>query len=149
MPTIPLPDDFREFLRLLSKHRVRYLLVGGYAVAYHGYVRATADLDVWIDQTTENAVALVECLTAFGFQIEALKPDLFLVDDRVIRMGLPPFRIELLTSVSGIEFSKAFDHRIIERWEALEISIIDLDHLKANKRAAGRHQDLDDLENLP
>jgi len=149
MPTIPLPSDFSEFLKLLNKHQVRYLLVGGYAVAFHGYVRATADLDVWIDQTPTNAVSLVGCLSEFGFQVERLVPELFLVDDRVIRMGLPPFRIELLTSISGVRFSQAHEHRIIAEWEGFEIPIIDLAHLKANKKAAGRHQDLDDLENLP
>ena len=72
-----------------------------------------------------------------------------MVDDRVIRMGFPPFRIEVQTSVSGIEFDNAYRSRILESWDDLELSIIDLDHLKANKAAAGRHQDLDDLENLP
>jgi len=149
MPTIPLPNDFSEFLKLLNKHQVRYLLVGGYAVAYHGYVRATADLDVWIDQTPSNAVSLVASLTEFGFQVESLVPEIFLVDDRVIRMGLPPFRIEVLTSISGVDFAQAHEHRVTEKWEGVEIPIIDLVHLKANKKAAGRHQDLDDLENLP
>ena len=149
MPTIPLPNDFKEFLKLLNEYHVKYLLVGGYAVAYHGYVRATAHLDIWIEQSEQNAAALVDCLTAFGFQVESLTPELFLVDDRVIRMGFPPFRIEVQTSVSGIEFDNAYRSRILESWDDLELSIIDLDHLKANKAAAGRHQDLDDLENLP
>ncbi len=149
MPTIPLPNDFSEFLKLLNKHRVRYLLVGGYAVAYHGYVRATADLDIWVEQSTENADAIVVCLTEFGFTVEKLEPGLFLVSDRVVRMGLPPFRIELLTSVSGLEFQDSYDQRIEENWSDTIISIIDLASLKVNKKAAGRHQDLDDLENLP
>jgi len=149
MPTIPLPSDFSEFLKLLNEHRVRYLLVGGYAVAYHGYVRATADLDIWVEQSTENAEAIVACLIEFGFSVEKLDPELFLVSDRVVRMGFPPFRIELLTSVSGLEFQDSYDQRIQENWSDADISIIDLESLKVNKKAAGRHQDLDDLENLP
>jgi Aminoglycoside-2''-adenylyltransferase len=149
MPTIPLPNDFSEFLKLLNKHRVKYLLIGGYAVAYHGYVRATADLDIWVEQSAENAEAIVAGLTEFGFTVEKLNPDLFLVDDRVVRMGLPPFRIEILTSVSGIEFQESYYKRIEENWSNTDISIIDLASLKVNKKAAGRHQDLDDLENLP
>ena len=149
MPTIPLPNDFSEFLKLLNKHRVRYLLIGGYAVAYHGYVRATADLDIWIEQSIENAEAVFACLTEFGFTVEILDPDLFLVSDRLVRMGLPPFRIEILTSVSGLEFQDSYDQRIEENWSDTVISIIDLVSLKVYKKAAGRHQDLDDLENLP
>lgn len=149
MPTALLPDDFREFLKLLTAHRVKYLLVGGYAVAYHGYVRSTADLDIWVEQSPENAAAMVGCLTEFGFQVDQLKPDLFLVDDRVIRMGLPPFRIEVLTSISGVHFKDAWASRIMDSWDGVEVAILDLTWLKVNKAAAGRHQDLDDLEHLP
>lgn len=149
MPTALLPDDFREFLKLLTAHRVKYLLVGGYAVAYHGYVRSTADLDIWIEQSPENAAAMVSCLIDFGFQVDQLKPDLFMVDDRVIRMGLPPFRIEVLTNISGVRFQEAWSSRVTDNWDGIEVSILDLTWLKVNKAAAGRHQDLDDLEHLP
>ncbi len=149
MATIPLPDDFSECLKLLNKHRVRYLLVGGYAVAYHGYVRATADMDIWIDRLADNAELTVAALTDFGFATEDLAPEIFLVPDRVVRMGLPPFRIEILTSVSGLEFDDVYPDREIELWGDVEIAILDLQNLKINKRAAGRHQDLDDLDNLP
>lgn len=149
MPTIPLPDDFSEFLKLLNNHGVRYLLIGGYAVAYHGYVRSTADLDVWVENSENNANALVSALGEFGFSVDKLSPELFLVEHRIVRMGLPPFRIEVLTTISGLEFRKTYDRRIVERWSEIEVPIIDLASLKINKRAAGRHQDLDDLENLP
>ena len=114
-----------------------------------GYVRATADLDIWVEQSAENAEAIVACLTEFGFTVEKLNPDLFLVSDRVVRMGLPPFRIELLTSISGLEFQDSYSQRIEENWSDTDICIIDLESLKVNKKAAGRHQDMDDLENLP
>ena len=149
MPTIPLPDDFSEFLKLLNNHGVRYLLIGGYAVAYHGYVRSTADLDMWVEISENNANALVSALGEFGFSVDKLSPKLFLVEHRIVRMGLPPFRIKVLTTISGLEFRKTYDRRIVERWSEIEVPIIDLASLKINKRAAGRHQDLDDLENLP
>lgn len=149
MPTIPLPDDFVEFLRLLNKHGVKYLLIGAYAVVYYGYVRSTGDLDIWAETSDENAAALVAALTDFGFDVEKLDPQLFLSEDKLVRMGHPPFRIEVQMSVSGLEFASTYEKRIVERWSGVDIPIIDLESLKINKRAAGRHQDLDDLENLP
>jgi hypothetical protein len=146
---IPLPDDFSEFLKLLTDRGVKYLLVGGYAVAYHGYVRSTADLDVWVEVSPSNANALVAALAEFGFAVDRLGPDLFLTEDRIVRMGLPPFRIEVLTTISGVAFSEVYDKRETVRWGDTDVPIIDLVSLKANKRAAGRYQDLDDLENLP
>jgi hypothetical protein len=103
MATIPLLPDFSEFLRLLNEHEVRYLLVGGYAVSYHGYVRATADMDIWVDPERGNAERQVEVLREFGFGASDPTPEMFLEESRVIRMGVPPIRIELLTSdrVSG------------------------------------------------
>ncbi len=148
MDTTRLPRDFGEFLKLLTDHGVRYMVVGGYAVAWHGYVRATADLDVWIDRTTENAQRLVEALFKFGFGVERLNADLFMEQKRVVRMGHPPFRIQILTSVSGLEFADAYPNRLEESWDDVKVSLIGLTDLKKNKREAGRHQDLDDLEHL-
>ena len=144
----PLPPDFSAFLKSLSDHEVDYLLVGGYAVGYHGYVRATGDLDVWIRPERQNAERLVAALTEFGFGVSELDPDLFLSEDRVIRMGVPPMRIEILTSISGVEFDECYNSRIRERWRDVEVSIISLEKLKVNKRASGRLQDLVDLERL-
>lgn len=144
----PLPPDFSAFLKSLSDHEVDYLLVGGYAVGYHGYVRATGDLDVWIRPERQNAERLVAALTEFGFGVSELDPDLFLSEDRVIRMGVPPMRIEILTSRSGVEFDECYNSRIRERWRDVEVSIISLEKLKVNKRASGRLQDLVDLERL-
>jgi hypothetical protein len=144
----PLPPDFNEFLRLLNDHEVKYLLVGGYAVGYHGYVRATADMDIWIRRDGENAERLVTVLQAFGFGVGELQPALFLSEDRVVRMGVPPMRIKILTSVSGVELDDCYASRVEERWDDVSIRIIGLEHLKQNKRAAGRLQDLSDLEHL-
>ncbi len=148
MATIPLPLDFSEFLRLLNAHEVRYLLVGGYAVGYHGYVRATADMDIWVDRERSNAERLVEVLREFGFGGSDPTPEMFLEESRVIRMGVPPIRIELLTSVSGVGFDDCYAERIVEDWDGVSVDIISLPKLKDNKRASGRLKDLNDLEHL-
>ncbi len=149
MAIINLPADFKEFLRLLDTNRVEYLLVGGYAVAFHGYPRSTADMDIWIAIHPENAERIAAVLIEFGFGTPEMKPGLFLERDRIIRMGMPPYRIEILTTVSGVEFSECYTHRVVDDLDGTKVSLIDLAHLKLNKKAAGRHKDLDDLENLP
>jgi hypothetical protein len=146
---LQLPPDFKEFLRLLNAHRVDYLLVGGYAVAYHGYPRATADMDIWVAIHPENAQRAVTALKEFGFHPPELSLDLFLKEGQIIRMGVPPVRIELLTSISGVRFQECFAARILASVDGMDIPVIDLEHLKANKKAAARHKDLNDLENLP
>ena len=143
-----LPQDFREFLRLLNSHQVEYLLIGGYAVGYHGYPRTTADMDIWVAIHPENAQRLVDVLREFGFEIPELSPSLFLRANQVIRMGVPPMRIELLTSISGVEFATCYASRVVDTVNEVEISVISLDQLRANKRASGRHKDLADLEHL-
>jgi hypothetical protein len=149
MATINLPPDFREFLRLLNAHQVEYLLVGGYAVAYHGYPRATADMDIWIAVHPRNAEKVVAALKEFGFDLPGLSPDLFLKKNQIIRMGMPPVRIEIATGISGVNFEECFAARAIDILDEVEVNLISLAHLKANKKAAGRHRDLDDLEHLP
>ncbi len=149
MGTPTLPPDFKEFLRLLNSHTVEYLLVGGYAVGYYGYPRATADMDIWVARTPQNAAKLVTVLKEFGFNVPELSPELFLKENQVIRMGVPPFRIEIVTSASGVTFEECYAARVQAVIDDIEVNMISLDHLKANKRATGRHKDLDDLEHLP
>jgi predicted nucleotidyltransferase len=149
MATINLPHDFREFLKSLGERYVEYLLIGGYAVAYHGYPRATADIDIWIAIHPDNAVKTVETLKAFGFDLPQVTKDLFLKKDQLIRMGMPPMRIEIATTISGVSFNECWAERIVDVLDGVEVNIISLKHLKINKQAAGRHKDLDDLENLP
>ncbi len=148
MAPAPLAPDFSAFLRLLASHGVEYLLVGGYAVGYHGHVRATADLDVWVCRSEPNATRLVDALHAFGFDVPELTPKLFLVPDRVVRLGVPPVRIELLTSVSGVEFEACYAERERARWDDVEVPVISLARLLENKRASGRPKDLSDLDAL-
>ena len=146
---IGLPQDFKDFLRLLDAERVEYLLIGGYAVAYHGYPRATEDIDLWIASNPENAQRMVNALKQFGFDVPELAPHLFLKPNSIIRMGVPPLRIELATTISGVEFEKCYKARVSEVLDGINVSIINLADLKENKKASGRFRDLDDLERLP
>ncbi len=145
---IRLPSDFKEFLRLLNSEKVEYLLIGGYAVGYYGYPRATGDMDVWIAVNPANAAALVQVFRRFGFSADVVSTQSFLAEDKVIRMGIPPVRIDLVTRVDGIDFAQCFPRRTLARLDDVEINLIGLDDLKANKRAVGRPKDIDDLEHL-
>ena len=96
---IEFPRDFKEFLQLLNSKNIEYLVVGGYAVGYHGYPRATGDMDIWIALNEHNAIKMVEAMKEFGFDPPELQKELFLKDQKVIRMGVPPMRLEILTSI--------------------------------------------------
>jgi aminoglycoside-2''-adenylyltransferase len=146
---LTLPPDFKEFLRLLRAHEVEYLLIGGYAVAYHGYPRATQDLDIWIAINSANAARMTAVLREFGFDTANLSADLFLQDNKIIRMGIPPMRIEVMTTISGVSFAECYAAKVTGMMDSEPVSIISLHHLKLNKHASGRHKDLDDLEHLP
>lgn len=146
---IELPSDFSAFLKLLRSHGVEYLLVGGYAVGYHGYARATNDLDIWADPSPENAERLVSAIREFGFDTPELSPELFLHGNRIVRMGHPPMRLEIMTSISGVRFEECYAERVTHTIQGVPVDLISLRHLRINKQAAGRHKDLDDLENLP
>ncbi len=143
-----LPPDFKDFLRLLNSKQVEYLLVGGYAVGYYGYPRATADIDVWIAVSEQNAGRIVSALREFGFAVPDLKPELFLQKGRVIRMGVPPIRIEVITSASGVDFAECYSRRLVVEMDGIPVSLIELTDLKRNKKAAGRPKDLADLAQL-
>jgi hypothetical protein len=149
MATPTLPPDFKEFLQLLNSNGVDYLVVGGYAVAYHGYVRATADIDIWIALDPANANRAILALQEFGFQISGNQADLFLKPDNVVRLGVPPLRIEILTTVSGVDFQECFRDRLIDNLDGVPVNIISLKWLKTNKLASGRGKDLVDVEHLP
>jgi hypothetical protein len=144
-----LPPDFKEFLQLLHDQQVDYLLIGGYAVGYHGYPHATGDMDIWIAINPDNAEKIVAVSTAFGFGAAGIAADLFLQPNNIIRMGNPPLRLEILTTISGVDFAEAYLQRVTDILDGVPVSIISLDHLKVNKRASGRLKDLSDVENLP
>jgi hypothetical protein len=128
---------------------VRYLVVGGYAVAYYGYPRTTGDIDIWIDRSNDNAERIVNALRAFGFDVPGLQASTFTEQDKIVRMGYPPLRAEILTSISGVEFSRCFRQRVTVSWSGVAVPVIGLEDLKINKAASGRLKDLSDLEHLP
>jgi hypothetical protein len=149
MAKLQLPPDFSAFLSLLNSAQVEYLLLGGYAVAYYGVPRTTGDMDVWVNPTPTNTLRLVAALRQFGLDDPAITAARFQAAGQVFRIGFPPVRIELLTSVSGLGFSPAYARRQVIRLDDCEVSVISLDDLKTNKRCAGRSRDLADLEQLP
>jgi len=146
---ISLPPDFKEFLNLLRAHGVRYLLIGGYAVGYHGYPRATNDLDIWIAIHPDNAGRMATALREFGFDLPEVSSDIFLQDKHIIRMGVSPMRIEITTTISGVTFDECYAERVVDTVDGVEVNLISLHHLKVNKKASGRFKDLNDLEHLP
>ncbi len=145
---IEFPKDFKEFLQLLNSKKIKYLIVGGYAVGFHGYPRATGDLDVWIAIDERNALKMVDVLKAFGFNLPELRKELFLKKEKVIRMGFPPMRLEILTSIDGVLFNPCYKNRVIADLGELKINFISKNDLLINKRASGRPQDLVDFDKL-
>lgn len=149
MGKIELHPDFKDFLKLLNSYDVRYLLVGGYAVGYHGYPRATGDMDIWIEISESNSKKVTSAFRDFGMPTEAISENLFLEKNKVIRIGVPPVRLEVITSASGVNFDKCYSNREIFEIDGIPINIISLEDLKKNKSSAGRHKDLEDIEHLP
>ncbi len=148
MATIRLPADFRDFLRLLNSHRVEYLLIGGYAVCYHGYYRNTNDIDFWVAVHPGNARKLVSLIREFGFDVPELKEGLFEQTGRIIRMGVEPTRIELLTEISACEFADCYTRRLEGTMDGIPVQIISRSDLIRNKLRSGRLKDLDDAQKL-
>ncbi|MGD9096932.1 MAG: hypothetical protein PVF97_02530 [Desulfobacterales bacterium] len=140
--------DFREFIELLNANEVRYLVVGGYAVAVHGYPRYTKDLDIWIERSAENAARLLKTLDQFGFGAMGISPEDIMAPRQVIQLGYPPNRIDLVTDLTGLIFKECYPAKTTIAVEGLDVDFIDPDNLKRNKAATGRAQDLADIENL-
>lgn len=140
--------DFKEFIEQLNDHNVQYLIVGGYAVAFHGHPRYTKDLDVWVLSESKNITGILNALSDFGFADLDLQFEDFKDPDQIIQLGYPPNRIDLMTKVDGVDFRKCYRKREEIEIDGVKVNFIDLASLKENKRASGRHQDLADLENL-
>jgi predicted nucleotidyltransferase len=149
MENTQLPEDFKDFLKLLNDHEVRYLLIGGYAVGYYGYPRATHDMDIWIAVDLSNAEKMVDVMTEFGFAEGAVPKEVFLRSEGVVRMGVPPLRLEVLMSISGVAFEECYKRRLLDEVDGVPVSMMHLEDLRKNKIASGRHKDLDDVSNLP
>jgi predicted nucleotidyltransferase len=143
-----LEKDFQEFIELLNKHEVAYMIVGAHALAFHGKPRHTGDLDIWINPTDENSSKMMLVINDFGFGSVGLKKEDFLREHYVTQLGYPPLRIDILNSISGVTFEEAYNNRLFIDVDDLTISYIGLDDLIKNKAGTARKQDIADLENL-
>ncbi len=143
-----LDQDFNEFVALLATHDVRYMIVGGYALAAHGLPRATGDLDAWIWADPINAQRLLIALDEFGLGGVGIEEADLTSPDRVIQLGYPPYRIDLLTQISGVEFEKAWARHIEVILDGVKVPFIGREDLIVNKRATGRPQDIADVLRL-
>ena len=140
--------DFLDLLTALNDAEARYLLVGGHAVGLMGRPRATKDFDLWIEASPDNAARVMRALREFGAPLEGVSEADFAVEGAGYRMGDPPFRIELLTEISGVSFAEAWPRRQTHELDGTACHVIGREDLLANKRAAGRAQDLADIEAL-
>lgn len=143
-----LTKDFSEFVALLKEHGAEYMIVGGYAVSAHGYPRFTGDLDIWLKPVPWNAERVLGALVAFGFGGLDISLEDLSTENKVIQLGHPPLRIDLLMSIDGVTFDEAYANRKEMTFDGLTMNFIGYHDLLKNKKASGRHRDLDDLENL-
>ncbi len=143
-----MTQDFKEFLRLLNSEKIEYLLIGGYAVWLYGYVRPTKDIDIWVAIDPANEARLIEVLVKFGFPRTSLRSPLFPEGKWVLRMGVPPNQLELLSKISGVTFADCYARRQTLDIDGLQASVIDYNDLLKNKRSTGRTSDQVDVERL-
>jgi hypothetical protein len=140
--------DFVDFIELLNTHNVEYMVVGAHALAYHGRPRHTGDLDIWIKPSLENAGKMISVLKDFGFGSLGLTEDDFLKENYVAQLGYPPLRIDILNSISGVNFDDAYKGRILGENDDLYVSFINISDFITNKKASGRPKDLGDIDAL-
>lgn len=141
-------EDFKELLELFNANRVDYLIVGAYALAFHGVPRNTGDMDILVRATADNAVRILKALDSFGFGSLALSASDFTAPDRVVQLGVPPVRVDLLTSLTGVSWDEAFADRVTGDYQGVPVAFIGREQFIRNKRATGRKRDLADLEAL-
>ena len=143
-----LNSDYKDILRALSERKVKFLLVGAYAMAAHGYPRSTMDIDLWVMPDPENAHLVLQALEDFGAPSSELSPEDLQKKDIVFQIGVAPRRIDILTSVDGLKFEDAFPRSNIIEIDAISIHVLSVSDLITNKRATGRTKDLADAELL-
>ena len=143
-----LSKDLKEFVALLNSRKTKYLLVGGHAVAYHGFPRYTADIDFVIETSPENAALVAAAVNEFGFASLGLKPDDLRTPETVIQLGRAPNRIDLLTSVTAVSFEEAWKTKIETNLDGMPVWVISKELLVRNKLATARPQDLADVARL-
>jgi len=141
-------QDFIDLLNAFTVADVRFLVVGAYALAFHGAPRFTGDLDIFVRSSHENAVRIMAALSAFGFGSEGLSPEDFEKPNQIIQLGVPPVRVDLITSISGVTWEQAMGGSIASDMDGTTVRFIGKNELVMNKRAAGRKKDLADIEAL-
>ena len=143
-----LNQDFKEFIALLNQHNVQYIVIGGYALAFHGHPRYTKDIDIWIDAKEDNAKRVLDVLRDFGFGSVNLDIQDFISEENIIQLGYPPNRIDILTSAKGVVFGDCISSSHLIMIGDLEVRFLDIQNLIVNKQETGRLQDLADVEAL-
>lgn len=143
-----LNEDYKDILRELSAEGARFLLLGAYAMAVHGYLRATVDLDLWVEPSSRNASAVLRALQRFGAPAHDLKEEDLLRDDTVFQIGVAPRRIDIITGATGLQFGEAHERALRTEIEGIQVRVLSLEDLIQNKRAVGRARDLADVEAL-
>ncbi|MGB0992940.1 MAG: hypothetical protein ACPG32_10790 [Akkermansiaceae bacterium] len=148
MAKINLTEEYKEFLKLCLKHKVKFLIIGGYAVVHYTRPCFTGDLNIWLERSSGNALRAAAVLKDFGFKGNDIDPEPFTKKAQIIRMGFEPFRLELFTSIPGVEFKKSYPNRVLVDLGGFEVPFIGVDDLKVNKATCGRDKDLLDLKAL-
>lgn len=143
-----LDKDFREFIELLNEHKVKYLIIGGYAVNFHGYPRYTKDIDFWLWMTKPNIKKLIKAIQEFGFGGLNLEIEDFMTPENIIQLGYEPYRIDILVDVEGIDFEECYERRTEAELDGTKVKFLSLRDLITAKKKAGRLQDLADAEQL-
>ena len=143
-----LPKDLREFIELLNSHKVEYLIVGGHAVAFHGYPRYTGDIDLLVRQTQENVSRVAAAINTFGLSDSEHLNAILMQKGKILQIGRPPNRVDIITSATGIDFDQVWDSAIQGSLDQIPVRFLDLASLLKNKKSAGRTKDLADVEEL-
>ena len=143
-----LNSDYKDMLQVLLDHGVKFLLVGAYALGAHGFPRATGDIDIWVEPSGENSARVYRSMVAFGAPLHEIDEATFATPGIVFQIGVAPRRIDIITTISGVGFTEAYEHSQIVEIEGMRIPILSLDDLIRNKRATGRDKDRLDADRL-
>ena len=143
-----IQKDFKELLELFNAHKVEYMLVGAYALAFHGNPRNTGDIDIFVKPDKENALKILAALNNFGFGALNLEIEDFSSPDKVVQLGVPPVRIDLITSISGVSWEDALNNSVEGLYGEVKVPFIGKKEFITNKKSIGRHKDLADIESL-
>jgi predicted nucleotidyltransferase len=143
-----LNNDYKEMLSALCEEKVKFILVGAYALAIQGYPRATMDIDFWVATTKENAAAIMRALERFGAPLDNITITDFQAENIIFQVGVEPRRIDIITSIDGVNFEDAFEHSILVDIDGIQVHVISKEDIIINKRASGRTKDLADVEML-